>query len=524
VIGIAKTGSGKTLAYLLPMIRHILDQPDLSKGESGPIGLVLAPARELAAQIHTVCKTFTKAMNMKATAVYGGAGVADQISDLKRGVHIAVATPGRLIDILTMQSGKILSLQRVSYVVMDEADRMFDMGFAPQISAILTAVRPDRQTVLFSATFPKTVENLARKSLRVPIEVIVGGRSVASDSVKQHAELVEDEDKFFRLLQLLGEKSSPGKKVLVFVDTQIKADSIFEQLTRCGYSTLSLHGGKEQEDRDSTISDFKSESLSSPGVLVATSVAGRGLDVASCGCVINFCSPNHLEDYVHRVGRTGRAGNKGVSYTFVNSADEAKYAPIIVKAMLEAGQAENIDDKLKQLAKSFKEKVKKGEARWAGTGYQGKGYSYDASELNNAQKLIRLEKRQALIEAGLIDPDEEDPNRNSLLAKDADLNAEAQNDSGDVKQPREGFSAAVNMQARLSANVLALPGMQEAIMRRAGVLPRDGQDIIISGGASGSHFVEEIEINDYPREARWKVRNFILWYTHSFMYSCFIPF
>ena len=138
--------------------------------------------------------------------MYGGAGVAEQIGDLKRGAHIVVATPGRLIDILTMQSGKILSLQRVTFCVMDEADRMYDMGFAPQISAILGAIRPDKQTVLFSATFPKAIETLARKSLNFPVEVVVGGRSIASDSVTQYAELVEEEDKFLRLLQILGEQ------------------------------------------------------------------------------------------------------------------------------------------------------------------------------------------------------------------------------------------------------------------------------------------------------------------------------
>ena len=199
--------------------------------------------------------------------------MAEQIADLKRGTEIVVGTPGRMIDILTMQAGKILSLKRVSYVVLDEADRMFDMGFAPQISAILAAVRPDRQTVLFSATFPKAVEALARKSLKYPIEVLIGGRSVASDSVKQHGEVIEEEDKFLRLLQLLGEYVEDGKKVIIFVDTQTRADSIFEQLTRCGYPSLSLHGGKEQEDRDSTLSDFKK--ANGPNVLVATSVAGR---------------------------------------------------------------------------------------------------------------------------------------------------------------------------------------------------------------------------------------------------------
>jgi len=177
--------------------------------------------------------------------------VAEQIADLKRGTEIVVATPGRMIDILTMQSGRILSLQRVSYICLDEADRCYDMGFAPQISAILSAVRPDRQTVLFSATFPKTIETLARKSLIYPVEVLVGGRSVASDSVNQYAELIEEEDNFLRLLQLLGEHADDGKKVIIFVDTQAKADSVFEQLIRCSYPSLSLHGGKEQEDRDS---------------------------------------------------------------------------------------------------------------------------------------------------------------------------------------------------------------------------------------------------------------------------------
>jgi ATP-dependent RNA helicase DDX46/PRP5 len=230
--------------------------------------------------------------------------VADQIGDLKRGTHIVVGTPGRLIDILTMQSGKVLSLRRVTYLVMDEADRMYDMGFAPQITAIQSAVRPDRQSVLFSATFPKAVEALARKSLQYPVEVIVGGRSVASDNVTQYAELVEENEKFLRLLQLLGENVEGTSKVIVFVDTQIHADALFEQLLRSGYSTLSLHGGMDQEDRDSTLSDFKRKD--GPSVLVATGVAGRGLDVPTCVCVINYSSPNHLEAYVHQVGRTGK--------------------------------------------------------------------------------------------------------------------------------------------------------------------------------------------------------------------------
>lgn len=434
----------------------------------------------------------------RSTAVYGGAGVAEQIADLKRGTHICVATPGRMIDILTMQSGRILSLSRVSYVVLDEADRMFDMGFSPQIDAILSTVRPDRQTVLFSATFPKTVEHLARKSLKFPLEILVGGRSVASDSVKQYGELVEEEDKFLRLLQLLGEYADEEKKVIVFVDTQSRADSIFEQLVRCGYPSLSLHGGKEQEDRDSTISDFKR--IDGPNVLVATSVAGRGLDVPSCGCVINYSAPNHLEDYVHRVGRTGRAGNKGVSYTFCNSGDEEKYAPIVVRAMIEAAQSENISPELRKMSDEFKKKVEKGEARYAGSGFHGKGFTYDSSELNDAQKLARAEKRQALIDAGMIDPDEDEtpiePEEQNILSGE-----NIQDEVQDSNTTATSTQASTSNVPRISADLLALPGMKEAMMKRAGYELPDSSLL----GASGDHFMEEIEINDYPREARWKV-------------------
>jgi ATP-dependent RNA helicase DDX46/PRP5 len=435
--------------------------------------------------------------------VYGGASVAEQIADLKRGAHIVVATPGRLIDILTMQSGKLLSLQRVTYIVQDECDRMNDMGFSPQITAILAAIRPDRQTVLFSATFPKAVETLARKSLKFPVEVVVGGRSVASDTITQYAELVEEEDKFFRLLQLLGENVDETHKTIVFVDTQVRADNLFEQLLRNGYVSLSLHGGKEQEDRDSTIADFKRKD--GPGVLVATGVAGRGLDVPSVSCVINYSCPSHLEAYVHQVGRTGRATNKGVSYTMVNSADEAKFAPSIIRALSEAGQAENISPELKALSESFKELVLKGEAKWAGSGFKGRGYTYDASEMNEAQKVAQIEKRQALIEAGLLDPDEEDP----VLA-DADADTSPKNGDDEVKGGTDPSAAekALDLQTKLTPELLALPGMKDAILRRVGIVKEAEEDpssLLRPVQMGSSHFVQEFEINDYPREARWRV-------------------
>lgn len=407
-----------------------------------------------------------------------------------------------------MQSGKVLSLHRVSFVVLDEADRMFDMGFAPQITAILAAIRPDRQIVLFSATFPKTIEALARKSLKYPVEVMVGGRSVSSDNVTQYAELVEEEDKFLRLLQILGEHVEGTSKVIVFVDTQVRADSLFEHLLRNGYSTLSLHGGKEQEDRDSTLADFKRKD--GPNVLVATGVAGRGLDVASCVCVVNYAAPNHLEAYVHQTGRTGRASNRGVCYTFVNSTDEAKFAPIICRALNEAGQAENIGAALKALSDDFKAKVEKGEAKYAGSGFKGKGYSYDSNEMTDAQRFAQLEKRQVLIDAGLLDPDKGDP----LLQ--GELGTVGAKSSGSKKGlEKNEKSSGLKIPDNLTPELLALPGMKEALLRKAGIkvsttIDQEAQEskdpsLGYPVQTGDNHWVQEFEINDYPREARWKV-------------------
>jgi len=361
-----------------------------------------------------------------------------------------------------------------------------------------------------------TTKALARKALKYPLEVIVGGRSIASDNITQYAELVEEEDKFLRLLQLLGEHVEGTKKAIVFLDTQVRTDGLFEQLLRSGYSTLSLHGGLEQEDRDSNIADFKRKD--GPNVLVATGVAGRGLDVPACNCVINFSAPNHLEAYVHQVGRTGRAGNKGIAYTFVNSTDEAKFAPIVVRALSEAGQSENIGYELKKLSDDFKAKVEKGEAKWAGSGFKGKGYSYDQSEMNESQKLVQMEKRQALIEAGLLDPDEDDP-----LLDDKEKSG-ASNDYADVAgsivkvgaDDHAGEADKILSQigsSTMTPELLALPGMKDAILRKAGIIkepdessPKNADQALEHPVQMGPHhFVQEFEINDYPREARWKV-------------------
>ena len=286
-------------------------------------------------------------------------------------------------------------------------------------------------------------------------------------------------------------------------------------MLRNGYPALSLHGGKEQEDRDSTISDFKRKD--GPNVLVATGVAGRGLDVPLCSCVINYSTPNHLEAYVHQTGRTGRAAKKGVSYTFVNSTDEAKFAPIMVRALSEAGQSENISPELKKLSDEFKAKVDRGEAKYAGSGFKGKGFSYDSTEMTEARKIEHLEKRQALIDAGMLDPDEEDPILAELSSKASqkEANAGTAASNGNAKKKKApSEKPQLEIPDNLTPELLALPGMKEALLRKAGIVPAEdaanGEEAVdpsmgVPVRLGDNHWLQELEINDYPREARWKV-------------------
>ncbi|KAJ3012634.1 UNVERIFIED_CONTAM: pre-mRNA processing RNA-helicase, partial [Siphonaria sp. JEL0065] len=295
VIGIAKTGSGKTIAFLLPMFRHIKDQDPLKTGD-GPIALIMTPTRELAVQIHREAKLFTKALNLKSVCCYGGAPIKDQIAELKRGAEIIICTPGRMIDLLCANSGRVTNLKRVTYLVLDEADRMFDMGFEPQVMKMVNNIRPSRQTILFSATFPRKMEALARKILVKPLEITVGGRSTVCSDVHQIVEVRPEDSKFLRTLEILGDcfASDPDAKILIFVDRHEAADNLLRDLLKRGYPCQSLHGGKDQADRQSTFQDFKTGDTN---IVIATSVAARGLDVKQLKIVINYECPNHMDDY-----------------------------------------------------------------------------------------------------------------------------------------------------------------------------------------------------------------------------------
>ncbi|XP_051256576.1 probable ATP-dependent RNA helicase DDX46 isoform X2 [Dicentrarchus labrax] len=397
LIGIAKTGSGKTIAFLLPMFRHIMDQRPLEESE-GPISVIMTPTRELALQITKECKKFSKLLGLRVVCVYGGTGISEQIAELKRGAEIIVCTPGRMIDMLGANSGRVTNLRRVTYVVLDEADRMFDMGFEPQVMRIVDNVRPDRQTVMFSATFPRAMEALARRILAKPIEVQVGGRSVVCSDVEQHVLVIEEDKKFLKLLEILGHYQEKGS-VIIFVDKQEHADGLLKDLMKASYPCMSLHGGIDQYDRDSVINDFKNGACR---LMVATSVAARGLDVKQLILVVNYNCPNHYEDYVHRAGRTGRAGNKGYAYTFITD-DQVRYAGDIIKALELSGSP--VPPELEQLWASFKDQQKaEGKTIKSSSGFSGKGFKFDETEHALANERKKLQKAAL----GLQDSDDED--------------------------------------------------------------------------------------------------------------------
>ncbi|KAF0915444.1 hypothetical protein E2562_036292 [Oryza meyeriana var. granulata] len=341
IIGIAKTGSGKTAAFVLPMIVHIMDQPELEK-EEGPIGVVCAPTRELAHQIYLEAKKFAKPYNLRVAAVYGGVSKFDQFKELKAGCEIVIATPGRLIDLLKM---KALKMFRATYLVLDEADRMFDLGFEPQIRSIVGQIRPDRQTLLFSATMPYKVERLAREILTDPIRVTVGQVGSANEDIKQVVNVLpSDAEKMPWLLEKLPGMIDDGD-VLVFAAKKARVDEIESQLNQRGFRIAALHGDKDQASRMETLQKFKSGVYH---VLVATDVAARGLDIKSIKTVVNFDIAKEMDMHIHRIGRTGRAGDKdGTAYTLI-TRKEVRFAGELVHCLIAAGQ--NVPNELMDLA------------------------------------------------------------------------------------------------------------------------------------------------------------------------------
>jgi len=371
LVGIARTGSGKTLAFMLPAFIHILHQSPLLRGD-GPIALVLCPTRELAQQVQQVAADFGACLNLRNVCVYGGASKGPQLRDLERGSEICIATPGRLNDILEM--GKT-NLRRCTYLVLDEADRMLDMGFEPQIRKIIDHIRSDRQTLMYSATWPKEVQKLANEFLIEPVKVNIGSLELAANhNITQIIEVLDDEsmkeDKLLNILGICMQESE--QKTLIFVETKRKADELTRRMRRDGWPTLCIHGDKAQTERDWVLNEFKTGKTP---ILIATDVAARGLDVDDIKFVINYDYPNCSEDYIHRIGRTGRADKEGTAYTFFTFQNANKAADLI-QVLEEAKQPVSPElYNLGVMGKSFGLGQKRN--RWKENGYQSNKRSAD---------------------------------------------------------------------------------------------------------------------------------------------------
>jgi len=308
LIGTAQTGTGKTAAFVAPLLQR------LAKSTGKIRALVLTPTRELAVQVELAVRKYGRFLNLRSTAIYGGVSQKPQEEALRRGVDIVVATPGRLLDLSTQ---KILNLSSVEVFVLDEADRMLDMGFLPDIRQVVRLLPKQRQTLLFSATLPDEIKELARSVQKDPVRVEVGIRRMPVASVDQHLFPVSPHLKTDLLLQLLGKEAMDP--VLVFTRTKHGADRLHRALEKHRYKVACIHSGRSQRQRQEALDGFRRSQYQ---ILVATDIAARGIDVQNISHVINFDIPNNADDYIHRVGRTGRAEKLGVAYSFVSPEDE----------------------------------------------------------------------------------------------------------------------------------------------------------------------------------------------------------
>ena len=331
VIGTAQTGTGKTAAFVLPILNKLLDGP-----RGMPRALIVTPTRELAEQINSVAKTLSAGTGLKSTTIYGGVGANRQIQALKKGVDILVACPGRLLDLIGQRHAK---MHKIEVLVLDEADRMFDMGFLPDVRRIIKAVPVQRQTMLFSATFPLEVEQLASQSLAEPQRIAMG-ISKPAVTVTHALYPVPNHLKSGLLLKLL--KQTDTDSVLIFTRTKHRADKVMRQIDRAGFRVTSLHSNRSQGQREKALQGFKSGHFQ---IMVATDIAARGLDVEGISHVINFDMPDTADAYIHRIGRTGRAKRTGDAFTLVTpeDADMIRKLERIMKEPLEKITLEDYD-------------------------------------------------------------------------------------------------------------------------------------------------------------------------------------
>ncbi len=346
VIGVAKTGSGKTFGYVLPLLVHVMDQREICLGE-GPIGLILAPTRELATQIYNQSKKFTRKLGAKVCAIFGGSGKYEMQKALKEGPEIIVATPGRMIEMLKL---KATNLKRCTMLIVDEADRMFDLGFEPQVRSIAGQIRPDRQSLLFSATFKRKVQGLAQDLLYFPVRITIGSDNLSANAdIHQIVTVVGPEsEKWGWLTRQLPMLVNKGR-VLVFVSSKAGCEQLCLSIKQVhNVACESIHGDKEQTEREKALNSFKSGKCM---VLVGTEVAARGLDIKDIKSVINYDAARSVESHIHRIGRTGRMQKDGVhpgtAYTLLTDK-QSKEAKQLIPHLKAAGQV--VSDDLRNLA------------------------------------------------------------------------------------------------------------------------------------------------------------------------------
>lgn len=320
VMGAAQTGTGKTAAFILPIIQKLLP---LSSGSASPArhpirALVLTPTRELSDQVAENAANYSRHTNLRTAVVFGGVDMQPQVAALRAGVEILIATPGRLLDHL---GSKTANLSQVEILVLDEADRMLDMGFLPDLQRIINLIPAKRQTLLFSATFSPEIKKLAQSYLRTPATVEVARQNAAADTVKQVAHLVSSENKQAAIVSIIHERTEAGfpRQYLIFTNSRLGCARLARALERDGIKAGALHGDKSQGERTLTLDAFKSGAIEA---LVATDVAARGLDIPDMPCVINHELPFSAEDFIHRIGRTGRAGSKGDAIALVDSSEK----------------------------------------------------------------------------------------------------------------------------------------------------------------------------------------------------------
>ncbi|KAI4292597.1 ATP-dependent RNA helicase DDX5/DBP2 [Pancytospora philotis] len=340
MVGIADTGSGKTLSFVLPALIHAAAQQPLRERD-GPIVLILAPTRELCNQIEEVVAEYATYFNMRSVAVYGGASMVPQKKAIMRGSEILVATPGRLID---LHDQGFCPLSRVSFLVLDEADRMLDMGFEPQLQKIIPKTSPQRQTLMWSATWPREVRRLAGDFMKDFIQVNIGDDQLkANIKITQKVDVVHWQDKKDKLLSYL--EGRKDDRIIIFCNMKRTCDTIEDFLIEHGYNAVAIHGDKAQNARDAVISSFKN---GRKNILIATDVAARGLDVKDVKLVINLDFPKVVDDYVHRIGRTARgSSNEGLAFTMICDDDRDSVNKLI-EILRESNQ--EVPDELRDMA------------------------------------------------------------------------------------------------------------------------------------------------------------------------------